>query len=200
MKDYDKAIRDLDQAVRLDHNNDAYILHGLARLLKGDYDDALRALEKAASRNPDASSACWSDAIACAEEHELRGQKVNALKARLYHNRALAWLEKEVYTEVVKDLNESIRLDPDNVDYYDELAWLLATCPEVKVRDRERAKELAMKACQLTNSSDESMSLLGAAFAEPHHFEELDHRSRWSKWFHVRLALYKRKQPAPTKK
>ena len=55
--------------------------------------------------------------------------------ASAYFNRANANRARRAYERAVSDYREVIRLDPVDADAYSSLAWLLATCPEEKVRD-----------------------------------------------------------------
>jgi hypothetical protein len=48
------------------------------------------------------------------------------------------------------DLYTAIQLGPDDESGYRALAWLLATCPDKKVRQGRRAIDLATRACDLT--------------------------------------------------
>jgi hypothetical protein len=65
-----------------------------------------------------------------------------------------------------------IRLDPKDPDAYDSLAWLLATCPDDKVRDGAKAVEYAGTACELTDArSAYFVATLAAAFAEAGKFD-----------------------------
>ena len=67
---------------------------------------------------------------------------------------------------------EAIRLDPEDYVSLNALAWLLATCPEAKLRDGKRAVELATRACDLTSRNDAGLlDTLAAAHAEAGNFE-----------------------------
>jgi tetratricopeptide (TPR) repeat protein len=57
-KDYDRAIADYDQAVKLDPNDAAaYLGRGSAYLKKGDYDSAYADMEKVLQINPNNADA-----------------------------------------------------------------------------------------------------------------------------------------------
>ena len=54
-----------------------------------------------------------------------------------------------------------------------DLAWLLATCPDNSVRNGQKAVELAQQAVQLSNGrSPEILDTLAAAYAEAGRFHE----------------------------
>ncbi len=62
---------------------------------------------------------------------------------------------------------------PNSIDVQNNLAWLLATCPDRALRDAPRAIKLAKQAAQSTNYADASMlDTLAAAYAESGEFEK----------------------------
>jgi tetratricopeptide (TPR) repeat protein len=88
------------------------------------------------------------------------------------HIRGMAYSRLGHYEEAVKDLSRAIQIDPNNPGALNELAWLLATAPDEKLRDGKRAVELATKACELTDHNDASFTdTLAAAHAEVGDFE-----------------------------
>lgn len=65
----------------------------------------------------------------------------------------------------------AIQRDPKYVDALNNLAWLLATHPDEKIRDGAKAVELARRACQLTDWRIAiPMGTLAAAYAETGEF------------------------------
>jgi tetratricopeptide (TPR) repeat protein len=77
------------------------------------------------------------------------------------------------YPEAVEHDREALRLNPDSPDGLNNLAWLLATCPDAKVRDGARAGELAEHACQLTQfKATVFLGTLAAAYAEAGRFND----------------------------
>src|SRR5262249_13184085 len=76
------------------------------------------------------------------------------------------------YAKAVADFAEVTRLDPKAPDAHDSLAWLLATCPNEKVRDGARAIDIAGTACELTGArSPYYLQTLAAALAEAGKFD-----------------------------
>ena len=51
--------------------------------------------------------------------------------------------------EAVSAFREAIRLKPGLADVHNDLAWLLATCPDAKMRDFPKAVALARRAVEL---------------------------------------------------
>jgi tetratricopeptide (TPR) repeat protein len=147
--DYDKVVADFNQVIRLDPNQaTAYIDRGNAYTRQGDYDKAIADYTEAIGLNFDYSYVC--------EE-----------------NRAYAYSQKGDYTKAILDYEDAIRLNPKSVVAYNNLAWLLAVCPDDKVRTGEKAVEYATKACELSEwKIPVYFRTLAAANAESGNFDE----------------------------
>lgn len=90
-----------------------------------------------------------------------------------YHNRASAYADKKEYAKAIADYEQAIRLAPGDSASHTSLAWLLATCPDPKVRDGRRAVELATRACQLSGWRDANdLENLAAGYAESGQFDK----------------------------
>ena len=75
------------------------------------------------------------------------------------------------YADAIAQGGKAVRLNPDEVLGLDNLAWLLATCPDPKFRDGPRAVILSEHACQLThNEVPIPLCTLAAAYAEEGRF------------------------------
>jgi tetratricopeptide (TPR) repeat protein len=153
-KDYDRAIADYGEAIRLDPAfAAAYFNRANAYKARKDYDRAI----------PD-----YGDAI-----------RLDPSDPDAFFNRANIYKVQQRYPLAVRDLQEVVRLDPKDADAHDALAWLLATCPDAKVRDGAKAVEHAGTACELTDGkSPRCLATLAAAFAEAGRF---DLAVRWQK-------------------
>jgi Tfp pilus assembly protein PilF len=61
----------------------------------------------------------------------------------------------------------ALEIDPDLAEVLNNLAWLLATCPEASLRNGAEAVQLAFKACELTRFRRTIMvGTLAATYAE----------------------------------
>src|SRR5262249_10177155 len=101
---------------------------------------------------------------------------------------------------------EAMRLDPGDTEAYNNLAMVLAACPDATYRDGKRAVDAATRACALTGwKSPYFLDTLAAASAEAGGFDaavgwqtraiELL-REEWKKAdYRTRLALYQAKKP-----
>jgi tetratricopeptide (TPR) repeat protein len=77
------------------------------------------------------------------------------------------------FQDAVAHYRAALRLQPDSADALNNLAWLLATCPDARVRDGTQAVEFAERACKLTKYKQAIMvGTLAAACAEAGRFED----------------------------
>jgi tetratricopeptide (TPR) repeat protein len=181
-KNDDQAINDYNQAVRLDPQlADAYFHRGNAYKARKEYTQAVRDYGEAIRLDPN-----WPDP---------------------YFNRANARRANKEYDQAVSDYREVVRLDPDDADALSNLAWLLATCPDPKVRDGKKAVDYATKACDLTSwKAAYFLSTLAVACAEAGEFEQAvkwqkhalessQYERSEGKEARQRLALFEDKRP-----
>ena len=74
--------------------------------------------------------------------------------------------------DAVADYEAALKFDPENSGVLNNLAWLLATSPDAKLRNGRRAVELATSACKLTDYKQAHiLSTLAAAHAEAGDFK-----------------------------
>jgi len=77
------------------------------------------------------------------------------------------------YPAAIDHYQQALALKADAIDGLNNLAWLLATCPDKALRDGPRAVTLAEQACKLTqNQTTVFLGTLAAAQAEAGRFEE----------------------------
>jgi tetratricopeptide (TPR) repeat protein len=175
-RDYDGAIKDFDESIRLSKSNPlSYLCRGNAWAMKKDYDKAIADYNQALKLSPNYAGA--------------------------YFTRGRAWDEKKDYAKALRDYNEAMRLDPKFVPTLGKAAWLLATCPDAKIRNAKRAVELAKKATDLVKGEADLLDTLAAAHASAGNFTEA---IRWveraieindNDAYRGRLELYRKKQP-----
>jgi tetratricopeptide (TPR) repeat protein len=85
-------------------------------------------------------------------------------------SQALAALGR--HEEATSELRTTVRLNPDYFLALNDLAWILATNPDAKVRNGTEAVELAERACRLMGDQDPLfVGTLAAAYAEAGRFE-----------------------------
>ncbi len=77
------------------------------------------------------------------------------------------------YAAAVAQFEKAAAADPNNLRPVNDLAWMLAICPEDRVRDGARAVQLAERACRVTGYSNPVvLSTLAAGYAEMGKFPE----------------------------
>jgi tetratricopeptide (TPR) repeat protein len=147
-KDFDRAFADFDTALRLEPENSyTYNRRGIVYVTAKDYDRALQDYEEVIRLNPDYM---WA-----------------------YNNRAIAWHRKGDYAKAIADFEKAIKMDADEPGPQSGLAWLLATCPDLKFRDGKRALALAKQACARSRyKSPIYLGTLSAAYADNGQFDE----------------------------
>jgi arylsulfatase A-like enzyme/cytochrome c-type biogenesis protein CcmH/NrfG len=83
------------------------------------------------------------------------------------------------FAEAIGHYGEALRISPGEPELVNALAWLLATCARVELRDARRALELAEKAVALTGRREARMlRTLAAAYAESRRFGEAAETAR----------------------
>jgi len=118
-------------------------------------------------------------------------------------NRALLNVSQENWRAAAADYEQLRKYAPNNADLANDYAWLLATCPNKKVRDGLKAVDLAKLANRLTERRVlDYQDTLAAAFAEAGDFEqaaelqeELVKRRPGEEALRERLRLYKDRKP-----
>ena len=179
---YDRAIAEYNRAITLDPNYAAaYVNRGHAWAQKGEHDKAVADYTRALAINPD-----YTDA---------------------YYGRGNARYGKGEYAKAVADFNQALAIDPNHADACSSLAWLYATCPDVRYRDGRKAFENASRAYQLSGGRDWGcIDAIAAAYAANGDFEKArrwqakavelasDEKSRQG--CRSRLGLYERRPVA----
>lgn len=179
----DEAIFDYNKALEINPNDAvAYRERGDSYYSKGEYDSAISDFNKAIDINP-------KDAVA-------------------YLYRGDAYEKKDRYKEAIVDYNKAIEIDPKYIMAYNNLSWILSTAKESRIRNGKKARELAMKACELSNSkSSFILDTLAAAYAREGDFENA---VKWQEKatefaepakradYGERLESYKQRRPWPS--
>ena len=174
--DYDRAIADFDQALRLGPKDASTSAgRGAARYGKkdldgaiADYDEAIRLDPKYADayngrgavrealRDRDGAIADYDEAI-----------RLDPSDPRTFANRGATRHARKEYDLALADYAASLRLDPDHPAALNNLAWLRATCPDPRYRDGRLAVESAARASDLARRKEPTrLGALAAAFAE----------------------------------
>ncbi len=181
LKEFDKAIADFAEAIRLDPKSaESYVGHGLVLHEKGDYDNAIMNYNEAIRLDP-----------------------TNDLA---YVGRGQCRYAKGEYEAAISNTDEALRINPTNSRAWYIRAWIYAACPDTRVRDAVRAVEAATRACELSHWSEaDPLAVLAAAKAESGDFEsamkwqtkanEMTSDPEKKTEGERRLELYRAKQP-----
>jgi Tfp pilus assembly protein PilF len=86
---------------------------------------------------------------------------------------ALLLMSQGRIEEAITHYRDALKLKPDMADVLNDLAWVLATTPDPKLRNGPEAVRLAERACELTDSKMPIVvGTLAAAYAEAGRFDK----------------------------
>ncbi|MEX2138630.1 MAG: tetratricopeptide repeat protein [Pirellulales bacterium] len=153
-REFKQAIADFEELLKVAPNN-AELLAQIGLLYQ-------------ASKKPRAAIEKFNAAL----EHD------NGLFAAL-RGRADAYLSIGKQAEAIADYEQALKVRPKEPGLLNNLAWVLATSPDEKIRDGQRAIELAKQGCEATEYKEAHiLSTLAAGYAES---GEWDEAIKWSK-------------------
>jgi tetratricopeptide (TPR) repeat protein len=148
LQNYDKAIDDFTAVLKLDPENPQAVNNrGFTYYLKNEPKKAVADFTVAIALNPKSGLA--------------------------YNNRGFNRQMFGDYAGAIDDFNKAIELSPKYALAYQNKAWLLATCPDEKIRDGKTAIAMAQKAGELREwKAITDIKSLAAAYAETGEFEK----------------------------
>jgi len=216
--DIEKAGRHYAEAVRITPNYDSANGNlGVYYSHVGQADKAVEYFERAVQINPYVGAHRANLAMGYLRQgrndkaiEQLRAAlDLNPRDAGLRIQLARTFYQQGKLDEMLSELREAIRLRPNDLMLLNETAWLLATCPDDRVRNGSEAVDLAGRAVQLTGAQEPLvLGTLAAAYAEASRFDEAVEAARDAVELAVRqkkrelaeslrakLALYQSKKP-----
>jgi tetratricopeptide (TPR) repeat protein len=172
----EKALADVDAALKLRPQLPGGMrLRALLLADAGKRDEAIAELEKLRQSDPQDLLGLLQLGVLCAAE-ERHQQAVEAFSAVLtqrpderlaLRGRGDSLLNLGKHPQAIADYETLIKLQPKDASTLNNLAWVLATSPDDKLRDGKRAVALATEACELTEyKAAHILSTLAAAYAE----------------------------------
>ena len=144
-------------------------------------DEAIQHYQAALASKPDFAEAHFNLGEAFARRGAMRQAQAHfeaALKyqtnyARAHFGLAGVFAAEKQDTNVVRHLREAVRLDPEWLPPLNNLAWLLATHKDPRLRDGLEAVRLANRAIGVAKTNDwERLDTLAAAEAEAGQFND----------------------------
>jgi tetratricopeptide (TPR) repeat protein len=178
----DEAIAHYQKALQIKPDDaEAHINLGNALFQKGKVDEAIALYQRALQIKPDDAEAHNNLGNALFQKgkvdeaiaHYQRALQIKPDYAEAHYNLGSALLQKGGVDEAITHYQRALQIKPDSPDVLNNLAWLLATCPEAHVRDGLQAVKYASRACELTHyGMPPLVSTLAAAYAEAGRFDD----------------------------
>jgi len=150
------------------------------------------------------------------EQHELNvcSQEIINKLSHAYSVRADRYERQCRYAKAIEDYEMALKFCSDDPNIYNELAWLMATCPDGQLRDGCEAVKNSRRACELTDWNDwQFLSTYAVSCAATDRFavavtfqtKAIDltpasAREKWQANFEKRLELYRARSPYERKK
>jgi tetratricopeptide (TPR) repeat protein len=171
-KEFEKSIADFTEVIRLEpKHSEAYKHRGYAWERIQNDDQAIEDYTTTIGLPPSE----FSLGIRFGARNEPQPHTdISSKRYAFLYGRRGALLEKRLeYEKASADYADSLRHDPKDRFANRQLAWLLATCPEARYRNGEKAVEHAVIACQQNHWREASdLDALAAAYAETGQFEK----------------------------
>jgi tetratricopeptide (TPR) repeat protein len=178
----DEAITHFQRALEIKADNaDAQFSLGDALQQKGKVDEAITHLQEALQIRPDDAEAHYTLGNALLQKgkvdeaitHLQKALEINPGYAEAHNNLGNAFSLKGDLSETIIHYQQALQIEPANPGFLNNLAWLLATCPQELLRNGGKAVELARKANDLTGGNNPLiLHTLAAACAEAGRFPE----------------------------
>ena len=178
---YDEAISDYTKVLEINPGYaSAYYNRGATYGKKGQYDEAISDFNKVLEINPRYALAYYNRGIAYGKKGQYdqaisdftKALEIDPKDADAYNERGIVYGDKGQYDEAISDFTKALEINPRDAVVYNNLAWLFATAKETRFRNGEKALQLALKACELTDWKNPSLlDTLAAAYARVGDFQ-----------------------------
>ena len=135
MGEFDKAIADCTEAIRLDPEYaNAYSNRGIAYAKNREFDKAIADCTKAIYLDPKYAEAYYNRAIVYARSKAALDDviadyteaiRLNPQYAKAYYNRGMTYEAKGEYDQAIRDYSQGIALNPNNADSHERMILAL---------------------------------------------------------------------------
>jgi tetratricopeptide (TPR) repeat protein len=178
---YDEAVSYYLEAIRLNpHHAKAYGNLGIALASQDKLDEATGYYRKALEIEPDSAEANYNLGMVLASKGKFdeainyyhRGLEIEPGDAKMHYSLAKAYQSQGNADEAVSHYRQAIYFKPDWPLPMKDIAWILATHPDPKIRNAGEAIRFAERAAELTKHQDAPTLLtLAAAYAADEQFK-----------------------------
>ena len=178
----DQALAPFQQALDIRPDfAEAHSKLGIVLLQTGQVDEAIMHFQRALAIRPGLAEAHYNLGKALFKKgredeamvHFQRAVQLNPNLANVHSDLGSLLLQKGRVNEALTHYEAALELQPGNAYFLNNLAWVLATCPNPEVRNGARAVELAQKAERLSGGNSSAIvGTLAAAYAEAGRFGE----------------------------
>ncbi len=178
-EDWERALADYNSVISLQPDcADCYFERGNALMRTGDVHAAIDDFSTCLSIEPRHAPALASRAAMLLQVHCLEqalddiasAAEARPLNDRDIHNRAVILVHMGRVKEAISEYQRALELNPDSGGTHNNLAWLLATSEDPRIRNGRRAVGHALRAVELGRTGG-WMDTLAAAYAESGDFD-----------------------------
>jgi tetratricopeptide (TPR) repeat protein len=178
----DEALVHLSRAVEIQPGN--FTIHGslgIALLTKGRREEALAHLRTSVELNPEQAPIHSSIGVVLLElgqpdeslAHLRKALEIDPNDGDAHYNLGNTLLQLGRAQEAVVEYERAVAINPADTQALNNIAWVLATCPDALVRDGAKAVQAAERADALTQHRNLVITgTLAAAYAEAGRFAE----------------------------
>ena len=178
----DDAISHYREALRIEPDYiSAHINIGNALILQGRLDDAIGHYDHVLQFEPYNPHAHLNMGRALtakkkypqAIDHFHAALRANPNWPQVYYYLGMVYFQQRRFEPAIENWTKVLKINPKFLDVLNNLAWILSTCEDTKLREPARAVELAQRACELTNYQyPVSLDVLAAAYASAGRFDD----------------------------
>jgi tetratricopeptide (TPR) repeat protein len=178
---HDRALADGDRIIQLRPDLPAgYLSRAQMHAVSGEFDEALKYSSAAIAQNPDNwlgyklrgdSRAGKGDFAGAMQDFE-KALELSPDNAAVLFARGYLYSETGAYDKSLTDMEKAAQLEPRNFAHKALLADFLATCPDDRVRNGEKAAKYAAEALDLAPTELGAWRACASAAAETGNFED----------------------------